>query len=45
MLKAGATPKPGNLRHGLDAEGTVRVIEDFTFEDRLVENPTRSLSE
>lgn len=38
-LKAGATPKPGNLRHGLDAEGMVRVVEDFTFEDKLGKEP------
>jgi len=39
-LKPGATPKPGNLRHGLDAEDRVRVIEDFTCEDKLGKKPT-----
>src|SRR5258708_39224021 len=36
-LKAGTKPEPGNLRHGLDAQGLIHVVEDLQFEDILDE--------
>ncbi|MCI0376641.1 MAG: hypothetical protein L0215_03465 [Gemmataceae bacterium] len=30
-LKAGATPKRGNMRHGLDAQGIIHVVIDPSF--------------
>lgn len=32
-LKEGAKPKSGNARHGIAADGTIRVVEEFYFDD------------
>jgi hypothetical protein len=28
-LSAGTKPKPGNVRHGLDVDGVIHVVEDL----------------
>lgn len=37
-LSDGKKPKPGNMRHGLDSEGTIHVVEDLRFRDTFDEN-------
>lgn len=38
-LKDGARPKPENLRHGIDCEGVIRVVEDPWDEGKLSSDP------
>ncbi|QDT94864.1 hypothetical protein [Gimesia aquarii] len=41
-LIEGAKPKPGNLRHGLDENGKIQVIEDYWFNKTRKEKPRKS---
>ncbi|WP_339688582.1 hypothetical protein [Gimesia maris] len=38
-LKEGARPKPGDLRHGLDNNGRIQVIENYWLNDKRKKEP------
>lgn len=38
-FKEGAKPKPGDLRHGLDAEGRIQVVENYWLNGKRKETP------